>query len=163
MIFVNTFWLYEGLNQIIFLFLLAIGSCCWIFIIKLSLVLKPLLLNASSYWYFDSLKICSLDEFLNSLSLMVVDNYLGWVVGQDIDILKVIIWLFIRSIWSIFYVKCKNECQLNGNCRTEIIVYKYTSLTKNNVKKSLLGFLLIQENEEKLALQSSTIVLIRKL
>ena len=34
--------------------------------------LKPLLLNASSYWCFDSLKISLLDEFLDSLSLIVV-------------------------------------------------------------------------------------------
>ena len=36
----------------------------------------------------------------------------------------------------------KNEClngRLNGNCRLENIIYKCTSLTKNNVKKVYLG------------------------
>ena len=33
----------------------------------------------------------------------------------------------------------KNGCPLNGNCRTENVVYKCTSLTKNNVKKVYLG------------------------
>ena len=33
----------------------------------------------------------------------------------------------------------KNGCPLNGNCRTENVIYKYTSLTKNNVKKVYLG------------------------
>ena len=29
----------------------------------------------------------------------------------------------------------KNGCPLNANCRTENVIYKFTSLTKNNVKK----------------------------
>ena len=29
----------------------------------------------------------------------------------------------------------KNECPLNGNWRTENVIYKCTSHTKNNVKK----------------------------
>ena len=33
----------------------------------------------------------------------------------------------------------KNECKLNGNCRTENVIYKYTSLTKSNVKNVYLG------------------------
>ena len=33
----------------------------------------------------------------------------------------------------------KNECPLNGNCRTENVVYESTSLTKTNVKKVYLG------------------------
>ena len=33
----------------------------------------------------------------------------------------------------------KNGCPLNVNCRTENVIYKCTSLTKNNVKKVYLG------------------------
>ena len=33
----------------------------------------------------------------------------------------------------------KNGCPLNGNCRTENVIYKCTSLTKNNVRKVYLG------------------------
>ena len=33
----------------------------------------------------------------------------------------------------------KNGCPLNGNRRTENVIYKCTSLTKNNVKKVYLG------------------------
>ena len=33
----------------------------------------------------------------------------------------------------------KNECSSNENCRTENVIYKYTSLTKNNVEKVSLG------------------------
>ena len=33
----------------------------------------------------------------------------------------------------------KNGCPLNGNCRMENVIYKCTSLTKNNVKKVYLG------------------------
>ena len=33
----------------------------------------------------------------------------------------------------------KNGCPLNGNCRTESVIYKCTSLTKNTVKKVYLG------------------------
>ena len=33
----------------------------------------------------------------------------------------------------------KNGCPLNGNCRTESVIYKRTSLTKDNVKKVYLG------------------------
>ena len=32
-----------------------------------------------------------------------------------------------------------NRCPLNGNYRTENVIYKCTSLTKNNVKKVYLG------------------------
>ena len=37
--------------------------------------------------------------------------------------------------------KCrdKNGCPLNGNSRTENVIYKCTSLTKNNLKKVYLG------------------------
>ena len=33
----------------------------------------------------------------------------------------------------------KNGCPLNGNCRTENVIYESTSLTKNNIKKVYLG------------------------
>ena len=33
----------------------------------------------------------------------------------------------------------KNGCPLNGTCRMENVIYKCTSLTKNNVKKVYLG------------------------
>ena len=33
----------------------------------------------------------------------------------------------------------KNGCPLNGNSRTENVIYKCTSLTKNNVKNVFLG------------------------
>ena len=109
-IFVDIFWLYGGLNQIIFLLLLIIfllvGAAESLL---LSLVLKPLLLNASSYWCFDSLKISWLDEFLDKLSLMVVvicfKIWGGWF--DKTLILTLVICLFIPTIWSISVVKRK--------------------------------------------------------
>ena len=69
------FWPYLlthfGCNQIILLSLLII--------FLLSSVLKPPLLNASPYWCFNLLKISSLDEFFDSLSLiMVVSCFKIW-------------------------------------------------------------------------------------
>ena len=58
----------------------------------------------------------------------------------------------------------KNGCPLNGNCRTENVIYKCTSLTKSNVKKVYLG---VSEGElkkkKKSVLQPSAIVPKRKL
>ena len=44
-----------------------------------------------------------------------------------------------------FNLRDKNGCPLNGNRRTENVIYKGTSLKKNNVKKVYLGV-----SEEKL-------------
>ena len=42
----------------------------------------------------------------------------------------------------------KNGCPLNGNCRTENVIYKCTSLTKNNVKK--VHYVSQKENSRKI-------------
>ena len=82
-IYADTLWLYGGLSQIIFLFLLIIVLLIGaVKSLEVSSVLKLLLLNASSYWYIDSLKINSLDELLDNLSLMVVVNYFKTCGGR---------------------------------------------------------------------------------
>ena len=40
----------------------------------------------------------------------------------------------------------KNGCPLNGNCKTENVIYKCTSLTKNNVENV---YLVVSEGEFK--------------
>ena len=102
-IFFDTFWLYGGLNQIIFLCLLIVFLLVGaVESLEVCSVLKPLLLNASSYWCFDSLKISLLDEFLDNLSLMVVLSCFkicgGWLDKTSIYLSS----LYLSSLFKHF-------------------------------------------------------------
>ena len=74
--FVLTFLLYGGLNQIMFLFLFYFGVLRGV---NMSVGENPLLFSALSYSLFALLKMVSLEELLDNLRAM--DSGIGLMIG----------------------------------------------------------------------------------